>query len=57
MTCSMKPCKITSRSSISERLLDNNKTTAKIQRVQYLVSACIIIPTFLAVAYILVYKP
>jgi len=31
MTSSMKPCKFTSRSSISERLLDNNKTTAKIQ--------------------------
>ena len=57
MTSSMKPCNITSRSLIIERLSENNKTTAKIQRVQYIVYACVIISTLLAVTYILEYKP
>ena len=56
MICNMKSCNITSRSLIIARISESNKTTAKIKSVQYLVSACII-PWFLAVAYILVYKP
>jgi hypothetical protein len=52
----MKPCNITCRSLIIARLSESNKTTAQIESVEYLVSACII-SLFFAVDTILVYKP
>ena len=54
----MKPCNITSWPLITAWFSESYKTTAPIESVQYLISTCtFIVSQFLAVAYVLLYKP